>query len=109
MGILTFIFIIVSLRTNVVFFLIFTFLCPTFLLLAATFWTLFEDPETASQCQTAAGATAFIVSMLGWYIFTSIMLALVDWPLALPIGDLSQVFKGASDRARSRKMRDTEV
>lgn len=102
MGILSLIFMIVALRTNVVFFLIFLCLVPTFMLLAATFWQTFDAPSVASQCQKAAGALAFIVSMLGWYIFASIMLALVDFPLQLPIGDLSQVIKGGSQIAAAK-------
>lgn len=98
MGILSLIFMLVAIRTNVVFFLIFTLLVPTFCLLAASFWQVFSAPSVASSCQKAAGALAFVVSLLGWYILTSIMLALVDWPLSLPIGDLSHVVKGASQR-----------
>lgn len=81
------------------FFLIFLLLVPTFCLLAATFWQTFTAPTVAADCQKAAGALAFIVSILGWYIFASIMLALVDFPFQLPIGDLSQVIKGGSQKA----------
>jgi uncharacterized protein len=39
--------------------------------------------------------------MLGWYIFTVQILAAVDFPISLPIGDLSTVVKGASEKQRA--------
>ena len=36
--------------------------------------------------------------MAGWWLFLAIMLAAVDFPIALPVGDLSTLIKGASDR-----------
>jgi succinate-acetate transporter protein len=106
MAILSLIFMIVAIRTNVVFFLIFTLLVPTFCLLAATFWQTFDSPQVAADCQKAAGALAFVVALLGWYILFSIMLALVDFPFQLPIGDLSSVVKGASQKAQMRSAKD---
>ena len=46
----------------------------------------------------AAGALTFITSMAGWWIFFAIMLASLDFPLAIPVGDLSHIIKGASTR-----------
>ena len=37
--------------------------------------------------------------MAGWWIFVAIVLASVDFPLTLPVGDLSTLFKGASERS----------
>jgi hypothetical protein len=34
--------------------------------------------------------------MLGWYLTLAIMLAIVDFPIHLPVFDLSTVIKGAS-------------
>ena len=47
----------------------------------------------------AGGAFTFVTSMAGWWIFLAIMLASVDFPIALPVGDLSSVIKGASDKS----------
>jgi len=36
--------------------------------------------------------------MIGWYILAAQMLAAVDFPLSLPVGDLSGRLKGASPK-----------
>lgn len=46
----------------------------------------------------AAGAFVFVYCVFGWYLFLTMILMAVDFPLALPIGDLSTRFKGASER-----------
>ncbi|PSK33943.1 Protein alcS [Elsinoe australis] len=106
MGVLCFIYAIVSLRTNIVFFLIFVFLVPAFGLFAAAFWYNAEG-ETAygARLQIAGGAFAFVVCLLGWYIFTAIMLASTDMPFALPVGDLSTVIKAGSEKAKAKSQR----
>lgn len=38
--------------------------------------------------------------MAGWWIFFAIMLASLDFPLNLPVGDLSHIVKGASEKKR---------
>lgn len=48
----------------------------------------------------AAGAVAFVTCMCGWWIFVAIMLAVMDFPFAIPVGDLSRVIKGASEKTR---------
>ncbi|SMR54267.1 unnamed protein product [Zymoseptoria tritici ST99CH_3D1] len=113
MGVLCFLYMILALRTNLVFFLIFLFLVPSFGLLAGAFWLLAEDFDpanptttnaaTAKTCIIAAGATTFVVDMLGWYIFFAILLASLDFPFQLSVVDLSRYVKGASDKARARE------
>lgn len=34
--------------------------------------------------------------MAGWWIFFAIMLASLDFPFNIPVGDLSHIIKGAS-------------
>lgn len=46
----------------------------------------------------AGGAFAFVTSLGGWWILLAIMLASIDFPLSLPVGDLSTYIKGASER-----------
>lgn len=101
MGILCLIYLVCSMRTNLVFFLIFFTLVPAFGLLAGTFLNLAEgNTTTAAKCQEAAGAFAFVTCILGWYIFFAIMLAAVDFPFSLPIVDLSGLVKGASEKQK---------
>jgi len=104
MGIMCFIYLILSIRTNVVFFLIFFTLVIAFGLLAGAYWQASNgNIALAGRLQVAAGAFAFVTSACGWWIFFAIMLAALDFPFQLPVGDLSSVVKGASERRRARE------
>lgn len=94
MGVLCFVYLIVSIRTNIVFFLIFLLLVPAFGCLAQYFFSHGAD----TVMLTAAGGLTFVICLLGWYLFLVQLLAAVDFPLNLPVGDLSRFVKGASDR-----------
>lgn len=121
MGVVCLIFMICSLRTNIAFFIIFLTLVLAFGLLAGTFWQLAEgNMAVAKACQIAAGAFGFLTTVSGWYIFASILLASVDFPLVLPrefcfhvflswigvltkhfaVGDLSTHIKGRSEKSK---------
>jgi hypothetical protein len=39
--------------------------------------------------------------LLGWYLVLVQLLASVDFPLNLPVGDLSRFIKGASERLKT--------
>jgi hypothetical protein len=85
MGILCLIYLICSIRTNLIFFLIFFSLVPAFGLLAAAFLHAAKgNAGIAGKCQEAAGAFTFVTCMCGWYILLAIMLASVDFPFDLP-------------------------
>lgn len=99
MGLLCLVYLIVALRTNLIFVLIFALLVPAFGCLAGVFWKAAQG-ITATTLQTTAGALTFIVCLLGWYLFFVQLLAAVDFPLNLPVGDLSRFIKGASERAK---------
>jgi len=105
MGLLCLIYLVCSLRTNIVFFGIFGTLVPAFGCLAGAFWKIAEaTPEaakTALKCQHAAGGLTFVTCLLGWYLFFVQLLASVDFPLNLPVGDLSRFIKGASEKAKN--------
>ena len=102
MGVLCFLYMILALRTNLIFFLIFMTLVPAFGLLAAAYWNLAKGtPAAAASAKTytiAAGALTFVTDMLGWWIFFAILLASLDFPFQLPVVDLSRFVKGASDK-----------
>jgi succinate-acetate transporter protein len=85
MGILCLIYLVCSIRTNLIFFLIFFTLVPAFGLLAGAFLNAAEGKVAiAGKCQEAAGAFTFVTCLCGWYILFAIMLASVDFPLDLP-------------------------
>ncbi|KAF2763074.1 GPR1/FUN34/YaaH-class plasma membrane protein [Pseudovirgaria hyperparasitica] len=101
MGLMCFFYLICALRTNVVFVLIFLLLIPAFGLLTGVFLeTPQGNPDMIHNMTVAAGALAFVVCLLGWYLFFGIMLASVDFPLALPVGDLSTMIKPLSSKQK---------
>jgi hypothetical protein len=85
MGILCLIFLICSIRTNLVFFLIFFSLVPAFGLLAGSYFHIANGRASlAKSLAEAAGAFCFVACLCGWYILFAIMLASVDFPVDLP-------------------------
>ncbi|KAJ3519832.1 hypothetical protein NM208_g13967 [Fusarium decemcellulare] len=104
MGILSFIFFVCSFRTNLVFVTIFFSLMICFWLLTAAFWALASDftgnAQLAQKLTKAGGAFGFVTCMAGWYIFIAVLFAIVDFPIQIPVGDLSTVIKGHSEKAR---------
>lgn len=117
MGVLCFIYLICSLRTNICFVIIFLTLVLAFGLLAGAYWTNALAIEAgaggnaaaaaahlarAGKCQLVAGAFLFVTCMSGWWIFFAIMLAALDFPFQIPVGDLSTMIKGASTRAAAK-------
>ncbi|KAE9363150.1 hypothetical protein N431DRAFT_357090 [Stipitochalara longipes BDJ] len=112
MGVLCFIYLICSLRTNVVFVVIFFTLVIAFGLLSGAYWQIANalgdggDPATlalAHRLQVAAGAFTFVTSMAGWWIFFAIMLAALDFPFQIPVGDLSTMIKGYSEKQKAKE------
>lgn len=85
MGVLCFIYLICSLRTNMVFVGILFPLPFAFGFLTAAYWYKAEGRlALASKMQTAGASFVFVTDMLGWYLFGSLLLAAVDFPLQLP-------------------------
>jgi len=89
--VLCLVYMILALRTNIVFFLIFFTLVPAFGCLAGAYWHLAlayggqaASATTAGRLVIAGGAWCFITCLLGWYIFFAIMLAALDFPFNLP-------------------------
>ncbi|KAK6521817.1 hypothetical protein TWF506_002021 [Arthrobotrys conoides] len=102
-GFITTIYLICSLRTNVVFVTLFTFLDATFgLLVSVYFYVAKGNAKMAGDLQIAAGACALLTCVPGWYILIAQMLESVDFPFQLPVGDLSQFITSGSE-SRSRK------
>lgn len=118
MGLLCVVYFICSLRTNVVFMVIFLTLICAFGCLAGAYWQLGNAfaatarndagaaataTAIAGRCVKAGGAFTFVTSMAGWYIFFAIMLAALDFPFQIPVGDLSTMIKGASERQKIKE------
>ncbi|KAF2091560.1 GPR1/FUN34/YaaH-class plasma membrane protein-like protein [Saccharata proteae CBS 121410] len=101
MGLMCLIYLVCALRTNIVFVLIFLSLVVAFSLLAGAYWQFSNGNMALSNRLTVgAGATVFTTCAFGWWIFFAIMLAALDFPFQIPVGDLSTFIKGASERKR---------
>lgn len=64
------------------------------------------NQASGDQLQYAGAGLLFALSMVGWYEFTSLVLDSVDFPFALPLGDLSSIIKGRSDRERAKASKE---
>ncbi|CEJ89895.1 hypothetical protein VHEMI05711 [[Torrubiella] hemipterigena] len=105
MGLLCVIYLIAALRTNIAFVIVFACLVVAFPLLTGAYFLQAMDyagnAAVVLKLVKAAGAMAFICSLTGWWIFFALILAAVDFPLNIPVGDLSGMIRGASERNRA--------
>ncbi|KAB8211072.1 GPR1/FUN34/yaaH family-domain-containing protein [Aspergillus parasiticus] len=99
MGLLCCIYLICSIRTNLCFMVIFLALTLGFSFLAGTSWQLANgNADLSRSLKKTGGACLFVGAMSGWYFLLVQMLASVDFPFTLPVGDLSRIIGGASDK-----------
>ncbi|KAB8264994.1 GPR1/FUN34/yaaH family-domain-containing protein [Aspergillus pseudonomiae] len=100
MGLLCFIYLICSIRTNLCFVVIFLALTLGFSFLAGTSWQLANgNADLSRSLKKVGGACLFVGAISGWYFLLVQMLASVDFPFTLPVGDLSRIVRGASDKS----------
>jgi len=103
MAVLSFVFALGTLRLNICLMFVEWGLTFCFSLLTATFWLLAEgNAAVACKCLIAAGAFGFVASAGAWWILAAQILASVQFPLNLPVGDMSSIFPAA-------KINDSEV
>ncbi|KAI0125427.1 hypothetical protein BJ170DRAFT_637550 [Xylariales sp. AK1849] len=106
MTIVCFVFLICSVRTNIVFVIIFLSLVLCLGLTTGAYWFLAQDyvgnAAYAAKLLVGAGACAFVTTACGWWLLLTMLLVSVDFPLSLPVGDLSTTFRGASERKKSK-------
>lgn len=128
MGFLSLIFLICSLRTNIIYFIVFLTLVVGFFLEAGEYFAIGaaavnaaatlrivstypsggHTPTTKSRLTIGslvqgAGISYFISVAAGWYILLAQMLAALDFPFSIPVGDISMMIKPASQRATMLK------
>ena len=102
---LCFIYLLASMRTNAVFVTIFLTLFLTFVMLAGSHWEMANgNTASAANLQTAGGTFGFVSSLCGWYLFLLQVLAAVDFPVNLPVGDLTRMIKGGTERRKGGDM-----
>ncbi|MCJ1419922.1 hypothetical protein MMC32_006278 [Xylographa parallela] len=104
MGLLSFIYLICSLRTNIMFVITFLGLTIGFLVEAGSYWNNAEgNLETGSALLVVAGAIYFVADLAAWWVLFSQLLQSVDFPIQIPVGDISHIIKGYSERPKSSK------
>ncbi|KAG7142024.1 Protein alcS like protein [Verticillium longisporum] len=105
MMLLCLVYLVCSLRTNVAFFIIFLTLVLGFGLLTGAYWALASDytgnAAFANKLIKGGGACYFVTCLAGWWIFVAILLAILEFPFQLPVGDLSQLFAKKEVRNKS--------
>ncbi|KAF8542662.1 hypothetical protein BDD12DRAFT_728237 [Trichophaea hybrida] len=102
-GMLSIVFLICSLRTNIVLVVLFLAYSLAFPLLAASEWQAAQgNKEAAHNLLVGGGAACFVVSLMTWYALINSLLQSVDFQFELPMGDLSSLFPGASQRKEQR-------
>jgi len=108
-GVLCLVYMICALRTNMVFVGIFFTLVLAFgFLTGGYFYNAQGRTALAGKLIIGGGACAFVTCILGWWIFAAILLASLDFPFGLPVGDLSTMIKSASEK-KKEKMRDGAI
>ncbi|KAL6694163.1 GPR1/FUN34/yaaH family domain-containing protein [Trichoderma pleuroticola] len=104
MATLSFIFLICSLRTNVVYVIVFICAVIGFGLFGGAAWNIAEGNHTVGKnLIVGTGACFFVACMAGWYLLFAIMMTTVDMPFEIPVGDLSTRIKGKADVERNNQ------
>ncbi|MCJ1292131.1 hypothetical protein MMC34_003681 [Xylographa carneopallida] len=104
MGLLSLIYLICSLRTNIMFVITFAGLTIGFLVEAGSYWNnAAGNTDSGSSLLVVAGAIYFVADLAAWWVLFSQLLQSVDFPIQIPVGDISHLIKGYSERPKSSK------
>ena len=105
MGLLSFIFLVVSIRTNIIFVVIFASLTAGFATLTGAFWQdAAGNTALGAKLLGVSGGVLLIGTIVGWYLLLVAMLASLDFPFTLPVGDLSYLIKSGTERSKEKEM-----
>lgn len=75
-----------------------------FLVEAGSYWnSALGNSEVANGLLVGAGALYFVADLAGWWVLLSQLLQSVDFPIQVPVGDISHLIKGFSERPKSSK------
>lgn len=98
MGLMSFIYLVCALRTNLIFILVFFGLMMCFVLDTGAYWHLAAgNGDLGTKLQIASGAFLFLAVSAAWWIFFAQMLASVEFPFEIPVGDISHFIKPLSE------------
>ncbi|KAI0204252.1 GPR1/FUN34/yaaH family-domain-containing protein [Astrocystis sublimbata] len=86
------VFTIAAIRTDVCLFTLLLLLVVTFGVLAGSFFAASQGAmEKSEKLQHVGAGVLLAVAFIGWYMFLGQVLESVDFPISLPVGDLSTV------------------
>ncbi|CAK4031258.1 GPR1 FUN34 -class plasma membrane [Lecanosticta acicola] len=104
MAVLCLLYTIAALRTNLCLVAILFCFTITFPCLAASYFYGADGLASMSSTTRIVGAAfAFVASMIGWYLWFSLILEAVDFPVVLPVGDLTKYVKGRSEKVKNER------
>ncbi|KAH8700419.1 hypothetical protein BGW36DRAFT_446955 [Talaromyces proteolyticus] len=107
LAVLTFVYFICSIRTNICLFIALFLLSIAAALFSGVYFQLaLGNAILASKLQTASGAFIFALCFPIWWIFIAQILETVDFPVSLPVGDLSTVVLGKRQREKKRQSQE---
>ena len=108
LAVLSFAFLLGSLRTNLVFVLIFVCATCGFGMAAGAFWVIAQGDMVYGQLLLKwVGGFFFAASLFGWYLFFGSIIATMELPIPdLPVFDMSTIVK---PRKRGRGTRKEET
>lgn len=105
---LSFIFLLCSFRTNLIFVIVFLVATAGFGTAAGAYFHFAAGSlVVGGKLLVATGALFFVAAVLGWYLLAAILLQTMDLP-SLPVFDLSTKIKGVSERKALKEARHTE-
>ncbi|EMF09007.1 uncharacterized protein SEPMUDRAFT_151872 [Sphaerulina musiva SO2202] len=102
LAMLSLVFLLCSLRTNLIFFLIFVAATIGFSFASASFWFAgIGQMANSAKFLVATGACFWTCAMLGWYLLLAIMIPTMELPIPTPpVVDLSQIIKAKPPKAQ---------
>ena len=99
MGVLCLLYLIAALRTNICLVIVLTCFVLAFGFLGASYFYAADGKASIAHNMTVGGgACAFVASMTAWYLWFTMILEAVDFPISLPVGDLSGMIKGKHEK-----------
>ena len=107
-GVMFAVYSICSIRTNIVLLCALSTTAVAMETLAGMYWNLGAgNAAKALQLQHVSGVLVLVLALFVWYLFFSLMLESVDFPFSLPVGDLSSIVKGKSERMKIKREKES--
>ncbi|KAJ9662780.1 hypothetical protein H2198_001229 [Neophaeococcomyces mojaviensis] len=103
MVLLSTVYFIASIRTNITFVVILGCLVPCFSCLSASYFAYGSgNIATGDHLQYIGAGFLFFISLVGWYEFLALVLLSVEFPIVLPLGDLSTRIRSRTERQKAK-------